>query len=82
VALTKEDFHCASIEEAEEKKLTLISEIREIETQLGNPLKENEYEKEDDFLRWRQNAKWALTLRLEQLRFVKLWIKEHNAELQ
>jgi hypothetical protein len=67
-----------TLEEAEERILSLTIECREIETQLGDPLKEDEYNNEDDFLRWRQSAKWALTMRQGELWSLKLWVKRHH----
>lgn len=71
----------ATLPEAYEQKRCLIAEIEEIQAQLGDRVRRlrSDYEQ---YYTWRQSAKWALTTRLEELRLVKKWIKEHQDDYQ
>ena len=61
-------------EHAEERRRILVAEIQEIQTQLGD----RNRERNQDYWRWRQNSKWALTKRLQELRLVKQWIRKNR----
>lgn len=75
--IKREDFkEPESLADAENRRIILIAEIQEIQTQLGNPLAELDHESSASFHEWRQRTKWALTLRLQELRFLKQWMKE------
>lgn len=79
--IKREDFiEPKSLAEAEDRELKLIAEIQEIQAQLGNPLTVVEYENEADFHEWRRRTKWAQTLRLQELRILKLWIRDRNRQ--
>ena len=59
------------IEEALIRQRILIAEIQEIECQLGDPRKQDVFATENEYLGWRQSAKWAKTNKLQELRLVK-----------
>lgn len=61
-------------EHAEERRRILVAEIQEIQTQLGD----RNRERNQDYWRWRQNSKWALTKRLQELRLVKDWLRKNR----
>jgi hypothetical protein len=66
-----------SMREARERKRIITAEIEEIEAQLGDPLKRKDYFSEIAFMSWRKGAVWAHTNRLQELRLLKQWIREH-----
>lgn len=68
-----------SMEEARDRRLSLIAEVQEIQNQLGDRVKKAR-EKPEVYWKWRQSAKWALTNALQELRLVKRWIKEQSHE--
>jgi hypothetical protein len=61
-------------EHAEERRRILVAEIQEIQTQLGD----RNRERNQEYWRWRQNSKWAMTKRLQELRLVKDWLRENR----
>lgn len=66
-----------SLLDAYERKRILVAEIEEIQAQLGDRARrlKSDYE---TFYTWRQQAKWALTVRLQELRLIKKWINDHQ----
>lgn len=68
-----------NLEAAVELKRVVIGEIEEIQAQLGDRVRQHNSEFET-YYKWRQGAKWALTSRLQELRLVKKWISQHQAD--
>lgn len=70
-----------SIEHAYERKMQLINEIEGIQTQLGNKdrrrkLGSNHNPKvRSEYWEWRTSAQRALNGRLQELRFLKSWLR-------
>ena len=62
------------VEHAEERRRILVAEIQEIQTQLGD----RNRERNQEYWRWRQNSKWAMTKRLQELRLVKGWLRQNG----
>lgn len=67
-----------SVDEAHDRLLELRIAIRGIETQLNDPLREDVFSDEDEFLKWRQNTKWALTLKLQEYWRIQDWLRRNK----
>lgn len=67
-----------SYDDADDRRIRLVGEIEEIDHQLGNPLKKKDFGTLREFYAWRQSTKWARTMRLQELRLVKAWMREHD----
>lgn len=77
--LTREGFQePLDWNDAEERRLLLIAQIEDIDTQFGDPLKRISFPSVEDYWKWRGKAKWARTVRLQELRLVKAWIREDS----
>jgi hypothetical protein len=63
--------------EARERRRTLVGEIEDIETQLGDHRKKVAMER-DEWENWYQSAKWARVNRLQQLRELKDWMHDQR----
>jgi hypothetical protein len=71
-----------SIPEAFTRRRILIGEIQEIQAQLGDWTKREKVRHNrrayQDYAHWRTSAVWAMTSRLEELRYIKSWIFERQ----
>lgn len=63
--------------DALERYRVLVAEIQEIQAQLGDKRRKR-HTSQAAFAEWRYKSTWALTLRLEELRLVKKWIREQR----
>jgi hypothetical protein len=70
-----------SYDDADKRRLELIASIEEIDVQLGNPLRKNDFPNLAAFYEWRQKTKWARAARLQHLRMVKTWMVEEDYRL-
>jgi hypothetical protein len=65
----------ASIEEAEELRIRLVSDLQAIQSQLGN---EDDDRTSAEFEAWRRRAKVALKYKVADVQRVNTWIKNYR----
>jgi len=70
-----------SPEEADSRRAELTSDVQDIQAQLGDKQRQGDDGSRlssREYWTWKKRAQHALNQKLEELRAIKLWIKEHR----
>lgn len=67
-----------TIAEALQRKRVLIAQIEEIQLQLGDKRRYYARSREPNYWGWRQSAKGAWVLCLQELRLLKDWLRDQT----